>query len=84
MKNNIRRTRFAIWLARVNEESVARTRNCCGWPSCSHTGYRIQDTGNKIQGNMIQDTGHMTLDTGHRTQDTGQRTQDTGHMTQDT
>ena len=22
-----------MWLGRENEENVARTRNCCGWPS---------------------------------------------------
>ena len=22
-----------MWLGRDNEENVARTRNCCGWPS---------------------------------------------------
>jgi len=28
-----RRTRIPRWLGRENEEYVARTRNCCGWPS---------------------------------------------------
>ena len=30
-KNNIERTRR--WLGLENEENVARTRSCCGWPS---------------------------------------------------
>ena len=25
--------RISRWLGRENEENVARTRNCCGWPS---------------------------------------------------
>ena len=29
---NNRRTRISRWLGRENEENVARTRNCCGWP----------------------------------------------------
>ena len=27
------RTRISRWCERENEENVARTRNCCGWPS---------------------------------------------------
>ena len=27
------RTRILRWLGRKNQENVARTRNCCGWPS---------------------------------------------------
>ena len=32
-KDNIGRTRISRWLGRENEEKVAWTRNCCGWPS---------------------------------------------------
>ena len=32
-KNNIERTRISRWLGRENLENVARTINCCGWPS---------------------------------------------------
>ena len=33
LSQNNRRTRIPRWLGRENEENVARTRNCCGWPS---------------------------------------------------
>ena len=32
-QNNIGRTRISRWLGRENKENVARTKNCCGWPS---------------------------------------------------
>ena len=32
-KDIIGRTSILRWLWRENEENVARTRNCCGWPS---------------------------------------------------
>ena len=35
LTQNNRRTRIPRWLVRENEEYVARTRNCCGWPSPS-------------------------------------------------
>ena len=28
--------RFGGWLRRENEEILARTRSCCGWPSSLH------------------------------------------------
>ena len=33
----IRRTRISRWLGRENKENVARTTNCCGWPSSPHS-----------------------------------------------
>ena len=39
LKDNIGRTRISRWLGRENEENVARTRNCCGWPSSHHNGH---------------------------------------------
>jgi len=33
LTQNNRRKRIPRWLGRENEENVARTRNCCGWPS---------------------------------------------------
>ena len=34
---------FRRWLGRENEENVARTRNCCGWPFSPHgTVFRIK------------------------------------------
>ena len=32
-KNIFKWTRISRWLGRENEENMARTRNCCGWPS---------------------------------------------------
>ena len=32
-KNIFQRTRILRWLGRENEENLARTRNCSGWPS---------------------------------------------------
>ena len=36
-KDNIRRTKISRWLGRENEENVAWTRNCRGWPSYPRT-----------------------------------------------
>ena len=33
MEYIIGRTRILRWLGQENEKNVARTKNCCGWPS---------------------------------------------------
>ena len=35
--HNKRRTRILRWFGRENEDNVARTRSCCGWPSSPYS-----------------------------------------------
>ena len=34
--------RISVWLGRENEENMAWTRNCCGWPSSPPGSYYLK------------------------------------------